>query len=72
MYKLCAISRGIFRDCRELSSVMTVHFTGPNYVQEKKSIYSMSCVVNKRQSGWYMLVRCLARVLHGDKVLVMY
>ena len=48
---------------------MTVHFTGPNSVQEQKSIYSMSCVVNKRQSGWYMLVvRCLARVLHGDKV----
>jgi hypothetical protein len=48
---------------------MTVHFTGPNSMQEQKSIYSMSCVVNKRQSGWYMLVvRCLARVLHGDQV----
>ena len=52
---------------------MTVHFTGPNSVQEQNSIYSMSCVVNKWLSGWYMLlVRCLARVLHGDKVLVMY
>ncbi|OEU06025.1 hypothetical protein FRACYDRAFT_256806 [Fragilariopsis cylindrus CCMP1102] len=57
---------------------MTVHFTGPNSMQEQKSVYMVgTCwwlgVLHGDKYAVMMgcihgrMVKCLARVLHGDK-----